>query len=262
MDERDRVSEGPLGNPTTAGTPKETGTPRGLEVLLKKAAVDPAFKALLLTRRAEAAATIDLTLEPSEILLLRTAPSDQLEAIIARTTVPQEHRRAFLGQAAAAMLAALGIVSRGAGDEPPDKTQPPPGEIGPTPPSASEMIETHVKEVIAKRFGVEKDKVKPSASLLDLVKAGASRPMGPPVVIRGVMARPPDNVQLTGLKRQLEKDYTIKLEGDDFFQKVKTVGDLVKAVQKAVKERPDTPVPEPKPRPDVAGGVRPDRPRP
>ena len=49
----------------------------------------------------------------------------------------------------------------------------------------------------------------------------------------------PVNVHLTGLKRQLETDFVIKLPRDDFFKKVKTVEDLVKAVQKAVKERPE-----------------------
>ena len=87
---------------------KENAIPPGLEVLLKKASVDPAFKSLLLTRRAEAAAAIDLTLEPSEVLMLQSATVDQLKAVIARTNVPQEHRRAFLGQAAVAMLAAVG----------------------------------------------------------------------------------------------------------------------------------------------------------
>jgi hypothetical protein len=68
-------------------------------------------------------------------------------------------------------------------------------------------------------------------------------------------SRQPDDVHLLGLKRQLEKDYAIKLGGDDFFKKVKTVGDLVKAVQQAVKDRPETPIPDSKPT-----GIRPDRP--
>jgi hypothetical protein len=82
--------------------------PLGVEVLVRKAAVDPEFRATLLARRAEAAAEIDLELEPAEAAMLAAAPAEQLEAIIDRTTVPQAHRRAFLGKAAAAMLAALG----------------------------------------------------------------------------------------------------------------------------------------------------------
>jgi hypothetical protein len=99
--------------------------PRGLEVLVKKAAVDPPFRELLLTQRAAAAEQIGLTLDPSEALMLAAVPASQLQAIIAQTTVPQEHRRAFLGQAAAAMLAVLGVATQGCG--PTDRPAPPAG---------------------------------------------------------------------------------------------------------------------------------------
>ena len=110
---------------------------RAVSNSLKKASVDPAFKSLLLTRRAEAAAAIDLTLEPSEVLMLQSATVDQLKAVIARTNVPQEHRRAFLGQAAVAMLAAPGTMTLLPGcnttgtnpDRPPKKSS---TEAGPT----------------------------------------------------------------------------------------------------------------------------------
>jgi hypothetical protein len=92
-------------------SPNSGSIPRGIEVLLKKASVDPAFKALLLAQREEAARLIDLALTPNERLILQSAPVDQLTAMIDRTKVPQEHRRVFLGHAAAAMLAALGIVA-------------------------------------------------------------------------------------------------------------------------------------------------------
>ena len=91
--------------------PNLGGIPRGLEVLLKKASVDPAFRELLLARRIEAARSIGLALTPSELLILQSAPTDQLEAMIGQTRVPQEHRRVFLGQAAAAMLTSLGIMT-------------------------------------------------------------------------------------------------------------------------------------------------------
>lgn len=87
--------------------------PRGVEVLIKKAAVDPAFRDLLLTRRAEAAEEIGLYLEPAEAMMLAAATREQLETVIARTNVPEEHRRVFLGKAAAAMLALLGVVAVG-----------------------------------------------------------------------------------------------------------------------------------------------------
>jgi hypothetical protein len=85
--------------------------PRGIEVLVKKAAVDADFKALLLERRAAAAEEIGLRLEPAEAMMLAAAPREQLEAVIAQTHVPEEHRRVFLGKAAAAMLAVLGVAA-------------------------------------------------------------------------------------------------------------------------------------------------------
>jgi hypothetical protein len=81
--------------------------PRGIEVLVKKASVDPDFKRLLLETRAEAAKEIELTLDPAEVAMLNGVPAEQLEAIIARTTVSPMSRAAFLGRAAAVMLAAL-----------------------------------------------------------------------------------------------------------------------------------------------------------
>jgi len=81
--------------------------PRGVEVLVKKAAVDPSFKKLLLERRAEAAEAIALTLSAAEEAVLAAVPEAQLRAIIASTKVSPSLRPAFLGYAAAAMLAAL-----------------------------------------------------------------------------------------------------------------------------------------------------------
>jgi len=82
--------------------------PRGIEVLVKKASVDPNFRRLLLDRRAESAAEIGLELDPAEAAMLDAIPSAQLDAIIARTTVDPMSRGVFLGRAAALMLAALG----------------------------------------------------------------------------------------------------------------------------------------------------------
>lgn len=87
--------------------------PRGVEVLVRKASVDPDFKRLLLSDRAEAAREIDLALNAAEAAMLAAVPAEQLEAIIARTTVPREHRRAFLGTAAAAMISAVGLIAAG-----------------------------------------------------------------------------------------------------------------------------------------------------
>ena len=108
--------------------------PRGIEVLVKKASVDPDFKTLLLDRRAEAAEAIGLSLTLAEEKMLAAIPREQLEATIAKTTVPTEHRRAFLGTAAAVMLAALGVLAPGCKPTTkgisPDKPEPRPGTKG------------------------------------------------------------------------------------------------------------------------------------
>jgi hypothetical protein len=94
------------------GSGKSIGNiPRGIEVLVKKAAVDPAFKAILLDRRAAAADEIGLQLEPAEAMMLAATPREQLEAVIANTHVPEEHRRTFLSQVATGMLIAVGTVA-------------------------------------------------------------------------------------------------------------------------------------------------------
>ena len=82
--------------------------PRGIEVLVKKACVDPAFRALLLARRSGAADEIGLKLAPAEGVMLDHVPQAQLEAIINRTRVDPSRRNAFLSKAAGVMLAALG----------------------------------------------------------------------------------------------------------------------------------------------------------
>jgi len=96
------------GRPPGPGKPVGT-IPRGIEVLVKKASVDAEFRALLLAKRGEAAREIGLALEPAEAAMLGAVPAAQLEAIIAQTTVSPISRAAFLGKAAAVMLAALGV---------------------------------------------------------------------------------------------------------------------------------------------------------
>lgn len=98
------------------GRPPGTGQPlgaipRGVEVLVKKASVDPEFREVLLAERAEAAKRIGLTLDPAEASMLSAVSREQLETIIAQTDVPKEHRRVFMGMAAAAMLAAMGVYT-------------------------------------------------------------------------------------------------------------------------------------------------------
>jgi hypothetical protein len=90
---------------------KTTGNiPRGVEVLVKKAAVDAAFRAELLEKRSKAAEIIGLALTPAEAAMLDAVPRAQLEAIIERTSVHPSLRPVFLGRAAAVMLVALGVT--------------------------------------------------------------------------------------------------------------------------------------------------------
>lgn len=84
--------------------------PRGIEVLVKKASIDPAFKKLLVEKRADAAKTIDLRLELSEIAMINAVPEAQLESIISRTIVLPRQRKVFLGRVAALMIVALGAA--------------------------------------------------------------------------------------------------------------------------------------------------------
>ncbi len=73
-----------------------------------KASVDPEFRKVLLEKRSDAATLIDLELSPAEASMLEAVPREQLERIIDHTTVPEEHRRVFLGKIGCLMLALLG----------------------------------------------------------------------------------------------------------------------------------------------------------
>jgi hypothetical protein len=100
------------GRPPGSGKPAGD-IPRGIEVLVKKASVDPAFKGLLLRERSEAAKEIGLELKPSEVAMINAVPEAQLESIISRVEIPEKHRAIFLGKAAALMILALGTLSSG-----------------------------------------------------------------------------------------------------------------------------------------------------
>ena len=107
------------GRPPGSGQPLGQ-VPRGLEILLKKAAVDSEFRNLLLDNPIQAAESIELTLEPVELTMLQTFPKEHLSAIIDRTEVPTIQRRTFLGNSAIAMLLLLtGGVAIGTGCKPP-----------------------------------------------------------------------------------------------------------------------------------------------
>jgi len=256
--------------------------PRGVEVLVTKAAVDPAFKDVLLERRARAAELIGLELDPNEALMLAAVPAAQLEAIIGRTTVAQEHRRTFLGQAAAAMLAALGVTAGAAagvkspepgggavvGGVRPDQgasfgnrpAPPPPAPTGIRPdpvkpePRPVENVSERVMKILARRLRVGEDKLQREALLVKDLKATI------PTLVR--------------LRKELEQEFGITIPGKTF-GKLGTVGQLIDHVEEAVQNRPGVPARpggvEPPPptrgiqsdRPAMqigGGGARPDQP--
>ena len=212
--------------------------PRGIEVLLRKAAVDPAFKELLLRERGGAAATIGLKLEPSEALMLTAAPAAQLEAVITQTSVPQEHRRAFLGQAAAAMLAALGMMGTtcGCGEDPIR-----PG--GSRPDREREEKKMTVKErviaTISGQTGVDVNQIKRGDPLAKYIAIGKDRQQNCP--------------SLDGLREALEIRFDIKIPANEF-EKIDSVGDLINHVETVLNKK-TVPVPQP-----VTKGIRPDMP--
>jgi hypothetical protein len=88
---------------------KNAGVPRGIDALIKKAAVDATFRKSLLEKRAEAAHEIGLELVSSEKATLNSLPAARIEQIIENTTVPNHQRRIFLGKIGSAMFAALGL---------------------------------------------------------------------------------------------------------------------------------------------------------
>jgi hypothetical protein len=98
--------------------------PRGIEVLIKKASVDPTFKTVLLAKREEAADAIGLRLSPSEITMLRGTPTDQLSIMIRQTRVRSDLRPVFRGAAAALMLAALSASGGAQAEESPPTPKP------------------------------------------------------------------------------------------------------------------------------------------
>jgi len=116
------------------GTKKATSISRGIEILLRKAAVDLAFRPILIAEREHAAESIALVLSSSEKAILSGIPAESLDRMIealAREPLPETHRRAFLGQAAAAMLAIVagGAMEGCAGPEDRSEAPPEPPEV-------------------------------------------------------------------------------------------------------------------------------------
>ena len=234
----DRPAEQPAARTTiVGGRPPGSGQPlgdipRGIEVLVKKAAVDPEFKDLLLAQRAAAAEAIGMGLSPAEKAILAAVSTEQLERIIAQTIVPEAHRRAFLGKAAAAMLAALGAMTAGLpGAESPPPTRgispdrpatfgifpdvpPRPGE-GMVEPAQLNM-EQKIMQLLAKRYRIDASKITRDMSFVKDLKA--------------------DAVDIVGMRRQFERQFGITLPAKQWAS-VKTVGDAIDQVQEAVQQK-------------------------
>jgi hypothetical protein len=86
---------------------REVKAPRGVEILLKKARVDPPFRALFETDALAAAASIGLELSDAEAAVLASTPAETLRTMVAHTFVPRHHVPTFLSRNAAAMLAVV-----------------------------------------------------------------------------------------------------------------------------------------------------------
>jgi acyl carrier protein len=232
--------------------------PKGVEVLVHKAAVDPVFRADLLARRAAAAEDIGLPLEATEAAMLAAVPAAQLETIIARTSVPEEHRRAFLGKAAAAMLAAVGAMSGGVaaagigigGIRPQD----PPGGgtfgIQPDVPKPT-RVKPNVpppKEIAERVAGVVRTALKLAAE--EVVGRETS-------LVKDLKA---DTAGLSAVRDGIDREFSLKLPADAL-KKTTTVGQLTDRVEKALKnrkpEKPEKPPPKLPPDRIPIGGIRP-----
>lgn len=233
----DRPAEQDAVRTMIVGGQKLAPIPRGIEVLLRKASVDAAFKELLLRERGGAAEAIGLKLESGEAMMLTAATAEQLEAVIARTVVPQEHRRAFLGQAASVMLATLGTMmsitsgceeetkgirpdrppTRTTGGSRPDRmdhsqgTRPHPMPLA----EKERSVEERVIEIISNRTGVEANRITRNDTLV----------------------KDPHVRYLVELRRIIEVMFDIEVPVDDF-NKIGTVGEMIDYVEKALKNKP------------------------
>ena len=91
-------------------------SPRGMEILLKKAAVDEEFAKLLLESPEEAARLISLDLGDSEKRILLNTARGSLQTMIRNTTVKRHQLSAFKTLSASLMLAAILAVGSTACD--------------------------------------------------------------------------------------------------------------------------------------------------
>ena len=124
-DDRPRKKRTIVGGRPRGKTKPGAKIPRGVELVLKMAAIDPTFRARLIHMRGTASKTIGFKLTFSEAMILEAAPEEQLLAMIDAMPVSDEEREALLSAAPGSrpapdspLLATLGIR--------PERTQEPP----------------------------------------------------------------------------------------------------------------------------------------
>jgi len=78
--------------------------PRGIDILVQKAAVDEQFKTVFLDQPVAAAGTIGLTLGETEVALLKAVPREQLATMVAHIRVAPRIQVELQGQSAASMV--------------------------------------------------------------------------------------------------------------------------------------------------------------
>jgi hypothetical protein len=79
------------------GRPKAEGgpgadIPRGVEIVLKMAAIDPTFRKRLIHMRGQASRDLGFKLKLSEAMILEAVPEDQLQAMIDAMQVSDDER--------------------------------------------------------------------------------------------------------------------------------------------------------------------------
>lgn len=94
-----------VGGRPQANKSKRTDIPRGLELLIKRAAIDEAFKNELLQKRDKLVDEMHIPLDPSEKAMLSCVPVEHLEKMIMATVVPPSQRKVIAAGSAAAMIA-------------------------------------------------------------------------------------------------------------------------------------------------------------
>ena len=162
----------------------------GIEMLIKRAAVDPAFRTELLAARSNAAKDAAVQLSYSEQQVLDTYPEDWLKKIIDSTRVPDCERRAFLGKAAAVVATTIsaGLAQEAAGAEnQPAKDTPQDPAAAP----AEDPMLTELKEIESRLENIRKKLQKEGAKTVNKKKVVRQPRRAPhmdrPMIIAGLM---------------------------------------------------------------------------